>query len=206
MNQNIDKALLAKWQAAIAKELPGYTIVPNKIKVRRGRPPEWELNQQIDLTMQFGELREELERIEGLDVAALTPKRKETDSKFYSRMSHVVEWLNRGCTLALRSYRDKTIKQTAIPAGFTGDASIWKELCQTKTRVVPLPEKIALQIAKLGWQTKRLRRDRLICALLAYHELDDPKKWNIVRRLVERGEADFPAIDSHANRRHSHSR
>jgi len=190
------KELLVKLQAVIAKELPEYELVLKKAKGGRGRPPKWKLYEQLDLVQQYGELREVLEEIEGSDAASLTPKRGEAASKFYGRMSKVVQRLNRGCTLAWRSERDTAARTKPMPTMFTGDALLWNELCQIKSRPIPLSPKVALKIAKLGWQTKRLRRDRLICALLAFHELNEPKRWNTVRRLVERGEADFPILDS----------
>jgi hypothetical protein len=189
--------LLTAW---VSRLLPGYAVTELRQKRPKGAPQKWEMDAQLNVLLSFNELRDELTKIDENEF--LAPKQGESRVRFLRRMSRIVERLNWLLPQALRTRRNKKAPKKPLPKGFQDDTAAWDELCQWETVYIPLPKDLALQIARLGW-APRLRKDRLLCSLLAYHDLRDYRKWNIIRRIVERAEGDFPQFD---RRRPSRSR
>lgn len=191
--------LLTAW---VSRLLPGYAVTQLRRKGTKGAPQKWEI---VDVLFSFNELWDALSIIDDQDI--LVPKqqnqkRRESRARFLRRMSIVVERLNRLLPHALQTRRNRKAAVPPVQAGFQGDNAAWNELWQLETRYVSLPKAVALRLAKMGWITGHLRKDRLLCSLLAFHILRDYRKWNVIRRVVERAEGDFPQFDQ---RRYSRS-
>jgi hypothetical protein len=184
--------ILSAWMPQL---LPGHTVTRMLPKKRGGAPAKWEKDEQLSLLQEFNELRDALDTIGEQCSWPLDPHRGESRARFLQRMCGVVEQLNRQLPYPYKTYENLNAPLLPVPKDFQGDTATWNMLSRTYRRYVPLPIDVAKQIVRQGWSTQRLRKDRLLCSLLSYHVLGDTRKWNSIRGVVERAEADFPEFD-----------
>ena len=187
--QRAARAILERLVRALVKGiLPQYVVEPVKHRKRRGAPGTDD-GTRIHWLMEFNRMREELLTQEGADAAAVAPKRGGTRTGFIRRLARLVQKVYAASSYCWdrKDYRDDEARRVD-PFGRT-------------CRKVPLPEMVALAIAKQATsKTMRVSKNTILYGLLAHIIY---KNWTNVtkaRRLIERAEEDFPDYDERGHR------